>query len=78
MPPKLPDPEEGTEAQPGPNGTEVVVALVPDDVEADAEDGLALAEDAVDDPLEPHAAAPSARPAAAAVTIMILYRIVTP
>ena len=74
MPLKLPDPEDGTDEQPGPNGAVAVPALL--DGIADDDDGVAagvlLAEDAAVDPLDPQAAAPSARPEPAAVMIRAL------
>jgi hypothetical protein len=63
MPWKLPAPEDGTAEQAGPNGFD---AVCPDWVGmADAEDGDedGLDPELADVPLEPHAAAPNARPA---------------
>jgi hypothetical protein len=75
MPLKLPAPDEGTEAHPGPKFVAVVLAdeLIDGDTAGLPDDD----EDAVV-PLEPQAAAPRARPAAAAATMMPLFSIVTP
>jgi hypothetical protein len=60
MPVKLPDPEDGTAEQAGPNGFDAVCA---DSVGmADAEDGV-LDPELAEVPLEPHAGTPNARPA---------------
>jgi hypothetical protein len=72
MPVKLPAPDDGTAEQAGPNGFAAVCA-----------DWVGMAEDEDDDgaedpelaevPLEPHAAAPNARPADRAATAGTLY-----
>jgi hypothetical protein len=69
MPVKLPAPDDGTAEQAGPNGFDAVCA---DWVGiADAEDGV-LDPELADVPLEPHAAAPNARPAVARAMAGIL------
>src|ERR1700734_1455103 len=62
MPVKLPDPEDGTAEQAGPNGFEAVCADWVGMADAEDEDGV-VAPELAEVPLEPHAAAPSARPA---------------
>jgi hypothetical protein len=64
MPEKLPAPEDGTAEQAGPNGFDAVCAdwVGMADAEDDDEDGAGDPELA-ELPLEPHAAAPNARPA---------------
>jgi hypothetical protein len=76
MPVKLPAPDAGTDEHAGPNGAAIADALGEDDAGMDEdEDG---ADAAVLDPLEPHAAAPSARPAVAAAIAANLYITGTP
>jgi hypothetical protein len=64
MPEKLPAPDDGTAEQAGPNGFDAVCAdwVGMADAEDDDEDGL-LDPELAELPLEPHAAAPNARPA---------------
>jgi hypothetical protein len=61
MPVKLPAPDDGTAEQAGPNGFDAVCADWVDAADED-EDGVPDPELA-EVPLEPHAAAPNARPA---------------
>jgi hypothetical protein len=74
MPVKLPFPDEGTEAQPGPNG-----AMAEPEVDAAGcaagafAVAFGLAADAADEPLELQAAAPSASVPAIAATPRNLY-----
>ncbi|MGH3120341.1 MAG: hypothetical protein ACRDND_04820 [Streptosporangiaceae bacterium] len=74
MPVKLPAPEDGTAEQAGPNGFEAVCAdcVGMAEAEDDDEDGAADPELA-EVPLEPHAAAPNARPADTTAMAGILY-----
>jgi hypothetical protein len=72
MPVKLPDPEDGTAAQAGPNGFEAVCADWVGMADAEDEDGVADPELA-EVPPEPHAAAPSARPAVMTAMAGTLY-----
>jgi hypothetical protein len=84
IPVKLPAPDLGTEAQPEPK-SDVVDAAAPDAAEA-GEDGIG--DDAADDGVEVaevlelgellHAAAPTARPAAATDAARMRYCMVTP
>jgi hypothetical protein len=64
MPVKLPAPEDGTAEQAGPNGADAVCAdwVGTAEAAADDEDGV-LDPEFAEVPLEPHAAAPNARPA---------------
>ncbi|MGO9219725.1 MAG: hypothetical protein ACLP5E_18475 [Streptosporangiaceae bacterium] len=74
MPWKLPDPEDGTAEQAGPNGADAVCAdwVGMAEAEDDDEDGV-LDPELAEVPLEPHAAAPNARPADRTATAGILY-----
>ena len=72
MPVKLPDPEDGTAEQAGPNGFEAVCADWVGMADAEDEDGVAAPELA-EVPLEPHAAAPNARPAVMTAIAGTLY-----
>jgi hypothetical protein len=64
MPVKLPAPEDGTAEQAGPNGLDAVCAdWVGMADAADADEDEAGDPELAEVPLEPHAAAPNARPA---------------
>jgi hypothetical protein len=81
MPLKLPAPDDGTDEQAGPNGAEVVPALLPIAPEDAPAEAFGVAVDAAGE-LEPQAAPPSASPAAIAVAprnlnlmiFLLLYR----
>jgi hypothetical protein len=81
MPVKLPDPVDGTDAQPDPNGAAMVDALGEAEAGMDDADAVGLAE-APDaellDPLEPHAATPNATLAPTAAMAATLYFTGTP
>jgi hypothetical protein len=62
IPVKLPDPEDGTAEQAGPNGFDASCADWVGMADAEDEDE-ALDPELAEVPLEPHAAAPNARPA---------------
>jgi hypothetical protein len=74
MPEKLPAPEDGTAEQAGPNGFDAVCAdwVGMADAEEDDEDGV-LDPELAEVPLEPHAAAPKARPAVMTAMAGTLY-----
>jgi hypothetical protein len=74
MPEKLPAPEDGTAEQAGPNGFDAVCAdwVGMADAEDDDEEGV-LDPELAELPLEPHAAAPNARPADTTAMAGILY-----
>jgi hypothetical protein len=72
MPEKLPAPEDGTAEQAGPNGFDAVCADWVGMAEDDDEDGVPDPEFA-EVPLEPHAAAPNARPAEMTAMAGTLY-----
>jgi hypothetical protein len=76
MPEKLPAPEDGTAEQAGPNGADAVCAdwVGMAEAEDDDEDGV-LDPELAEVPLEPHAAAPNARPADRTAMAGILYLI---
>src|SRR5262249_35108029 len=74
MPAKLPFPDDGTAEQPGPNGA---IAAVPLECAAAAGDDEPDIE-ADPPPLDPQAAAVTASPAAATVTISLCFTVTLP